>query len=305
MLRNYLKIALRSLRKKKVYTTINVVGLAVSVGACLLIVLYVREELSYDSFFSDGERIYKMAVERKYPTHATFYSIVPHSYAQSIQRDFPEVENVLQLFGPNKNSLVTYKVSDTELKSFEEDYVLQTDSSFFKFFDLELVKGDKRTALALPNQILVSESAARKYFGSDDPIGKLLGGDVGDVKVTGVFKDVPDNSHLRFDFLSSLAGEQFNQLMNQQVYTRFDSHTYIKLKPGSSFKSLEDKFPKMVDNYASSEIERDLGKSWTDYKKAGNGYRYFLQPLTSIHLDSRSVEYTITPSGNIQYIFIQ
>src|SRR5258706_12352971 len=118
MLRNYLKIAFRSLRKKKIYTAINVVGLAVSVGACLLIVLYVREELSYDSFFSDGERIYKMAVERKYPSHSTFYFIFSHSYTQFFQRDFPELENILQFFVTNKKSGGNKKVSKTKLKSF-------------------------------------------------------------------------------------------------------------------------------------------------------------------------------------------
>lgn len=304
MFRNYLKTAFRSLLKQKVYTAINVIGLAVSIGACILIVMYVRHEFSYDKFFPGGDRIYKMVLERKYPNHATFYSVVPHSFAQSIQKDFPEVENVLHLFGPNRNSVVTYKVSDTQVKSFEEDYFLQTDSSFFKFFDLELVKGDKSTVLALPNQVLISESTAKKYFGNDEPIGKILGGDNGELKVSGVFKDLPDNSHLRFDFLGSLAGPQFNQFINTENFTGFDSHTYIKLKAGADYKTLEAKFPKMVDTYAAAQIERDLGKSWEDYKRAGNGYRYFLQPLTSIHLDPTNIEFTITPSGNIQYVYI-
>lgn len=304
MFRNYLKTAFRSLLKQKVYSAINVLGLAVSIGACILIVMYVRHEFSYDKFFPNHERIYKMALERIYPNHVTFYAAVPHSFAQAMKRDFPEVENVLYVFGPNKNSVITYKVSDTEVKSFEEDYFLQTDSTFFEFFDIELIKGDKRTALSLPNQIILSETAARKYFGNDDPIGKLLGGDVGDVKVVGVFKDFPDNSHLRFDLLSSIAGPQFQQFVNQENYTTFDSHTYVRLKPGTDFKALEAKFPKMVDTYASGEIERHLGKSWEDYKKAGNGYRYFLQPLASIHLDPTNIEFTITPSGNLQYVYI-
>jgi putative ABC transport system permease protein len=304
MFRNYLKTAFRSLLKQKVYSAINVLGLAVSIGACILIVIYVRHEFSYDKFFPNHEGIFKMALERIYPNHITYYAAVPHSFAQSMKRDFPEVENVLYVFGPNKNSVITYKVSDTQVKSFEEDYLLQSDSAFFEFFDIELVKGDKRTALSFPNQILLSETAARKYFGSDDPMGKLLGGDVGDVKVAGVFKDLPDNSHLRFDLLGSVGGEQYRQFVNQENYTSFDSHTYVKLKPRADYKSLEAKFPKMVDTYASGEIERHLGKSWEDYKKAGNGYRYFLQPLASIHLDPTNIELTITPSGNLQYVYI-
>ncbi len=304
MLRNYIKTAFRSLIKQKVYTGINTLGLAISITACLLIVLYVKHELSYDKFFPEADRIYKMVLERKYPNHVTFYSVIPHSFAKAAQRDFPEVENVMHLFGPNRNTVITYKVSSTDIKTFEEDYFLQADSSFFKFFDIDLIKGDKKTALASANQVIISETTAKKYFGAEDAIGKILGGDFGDIKVAGVFKDLPDNSHLKFDFLASVGGPQFAQFINRENYTGFDSHTYIKLKPGADPKALEAKFPKMVDTYAAAHIEHDLGKSWADYKKSGNGYRYFLQPLPSIHLDPTNLELTITPSGNLRYVYI-
>lgn len=304
MIRNYLKIAIRSLLKQRVYTAINILGLAVSIAACVLILLYVNHELSYDTFFPEGNRVYKMVLERKYPNHKTYYSVVPHSFAKSMQQDFPEVERVMHLFGPNKNIVVTYKVSESEIKSFEEDYFLQADSSFFYFFDIDLLKGDKKNALSQPNQVVISSATAKKYFGEEDPIGKVLGGDFGELKVAGVFKDFSNPSHLRFDFLGSLAGPQFRQFINTENYTSFDSHTYLKLKPETDTKALEAKFPKMVDTYAAGHIEHDLGKSWEEYKKAGNGYRYFLQPLASIHLDPTNLEFTITPSGNIRYIYI-
>ena len=304
MIKNYLKIAFRSLIKQKIYTAINVIGLAVSISACLLIVLYVKYESSYDTFFPEGDRVYKMALERIYPNHKTFYSVVPHSFAKSMQQDFPEVERVMHLFGPNKNAVVTYKVNENEIKTFEENFFLQADSSFFYFFDIELIKGDKKTALANANQVIVSEATAEKYFGREDPIGKVIGGDFGDMKVTGIFKNLPANTHLRFDFMGSLAGPQFTQFINRENYTSFDSHTYIKLKPNTDVNALEAKFPKMVDTYAAGHIEHDLGKSWDDYKKSGNGYRYFLQPLQSIHLDPTNIEFTITPSGNVRYVYI-
>ena len=304
MIKNYLKIAFRSLIKQKIYTAINVIGLAVSISACLLIVLYVKHESSYDTFFPEGDRVYKMALERIYPNHKTFYSVVPHSFGKSMQQDFPEVERVMHLFGPNKNAVVTYKVNENEIKTFEENFFLQADSSFFYFFDIELTKGDKKTALANANQVIVSEATAEKYFGKEDPIGKVIGGDFGDMKVTGVFKNLPANTHLRFDFMGSLAGPQFTQFINRENYTSFDSHTYIKLKSNTDVNALEAKFPKMVDTYAAGHIEHDLGKSWEDYKKSGNGYRYFLQPLQSIHLDPTNIEFTITPSGNVRYVYI-
>jgi putative ABC transport system permease protein len=304
MLRNFIKTAFRSLIKQKVYTAINVIGLAVSITACLLIVLYVKHELSYDKFFSNSDRIYKLALERKYPNHTTFYSVVPHSYAKAIQHDFPEVEKTMHLFGPNQNVVINYKVKEGEVKTFEEDNVMLADSSFFEFFDIELVKGDKKTALQGPQKVIISETTALKYFGKEDPMGKEFGGDFGPLKISGVFKDLPDNSHLRFDFVGSVGGPQFQQFINRENYTGFDSHTYVKLNPGTDYKGLEAKFPKMVDTYAAAQIEKNLGKSWEDYKKAGNGYRYFLQPLPSIHLDPTNIESTITPGGNLKYVYI-
>ena len=300
MLRNYLKIAFRSLAKQKIYTTINVLGLAVSIAACLLITLYVRHELSYDRFFPDADRIYKLALERKYPNHVTFYAAIPHSWAPTIQHDFPEVENNMHLLGPADNMAVNYKSGTSEVKMFEENFFVWVDSSFFSFFDLTLVKGDKKTALAVPDQIILSEAMALKIFGKEDPIGKVLYGNFGECKVTGVFKSIPDNSHLRADFIASFSGADFRKTEN---YISFDTHSYLKLKRGADANALEAKFPAMVDAYASGQIERELGQSWEDYKKAGNGYRYFLQPLTSIHLDPTNIEFTITPSGNLKYVF--
>jgi putative ABC transport system permease protein len=300
MLYNYIKIALRSLVKQKVYALINIVGLAVSITACLLIALYVKHELSYDRFFSNADQIYKMILERKYPNHSTFFASIPHSYATVVQRDFPEVENTMHMFGTGKDSNIKYKVTDSEIKTFEEDYFMFADSAFFSFFDVGLLKGDKKTALAQPNQVILSETTVQRYFGKDEPIGKVISGDFGELKVTGVFKDLPNNSHLRFDAMCSFSGPEFRKTEN---FISFDAYTYIKLKPGASAKTLESKFPKMVDTYASGQIERELGQSWQDYRKAGNGYRYFLQPLTSIHLDPTNIEFTNTPSGNKNQVY--
>lgn len=301
MIRNFILIAFRSLIKQKVYSTINVLGFAVSISACIMILLYVQHEMSYDKFFPKADRIYKMALERIYPEHKTFYAVVPHSFAQAIKKDFPEAEQVLTIGGPFNRSLITYKVNDSEIKSFEEDHFMTADSTFFNFFDIELLKGDKATALSKPSQVVITEAVAIKYFGKEDPMGKTLGGDNGEFTVSGVCKNLPGNSHLQFDFMASLATFQG---FRRENYTSFSAHIYIELKPGADAEVLEAKFPKMVDTYAAAQIERNLGKSWEDYKKAGNGYRYFLQPLHSIHLDPTNIEATITPSGNRDYVVI-
>jgi putative ABC transport system permease protein len=301
MFRNFIKIAFRSLLKQKVYSAINIVGLAVSITSCLLIVLYVKNELSYDKFNTKADNIYKMVLERKYPDRSTLFSPIPHSFADVARTDIPEIQNTLRLGGPFNNTLVTYRVNDSEIRSFEEDNILLADTAFFSFFDIKLLKGDKKTALTGANQMVITEATAKKYFGNTDPIGKTLGGDLGEFKITGVCENVPDNSHLKFDFLASWITFPFNRLDN---YITFDSHTYLELKPGTDPSRVESKFPKLVDTYAAGDVEKQLGHSWEDYKKAGNGYRYFLQPLTSIHFDPLNIEGTIRPSGNRSYVYI-
>jgi len=300
MLSNFLRVALRNLVKQRIYTLINILGLAVSITACLLIVLYVRHETSYDAFVPGGDRIFKIGLERKYPNHSTFYAAIPDGYAGVIQRDFPEVESTLHLLGPNNGTPISYAVSGKDPITFEEDNIYFADSTFFNFFPVELLKGNRKTALAAPNQVIISQDVAHRFFGAEDPIDKTLKANFGEFKVTGVFEKWPENSHIQFEYMASFDASQF---FNGENYISFDSHTYVKLKPGSDPAALEAKFPKMVNTYASGQIERELHQSWEDYQKAGNGYRYFLQPLTSIHLDPTNVEFTTSPSGNARYVF--
>ncbi|MBL7850628.1 MAG: ABC transporter permease [Cyclobacteriaceae bacterium] len=299
MLTNFLRVAFRNLVKQRIYTLINIIGLAVSITACLLIMLYVRHETSYDDFVPEGDRVYKLGLERKYPNHSTFYAAVPDGYAGAMRRDFPEVESTLHLLGPTNDVPITYEIPGQDAKTFEEDNIYFADSTFFEFFPVTLIKGDPKTALSVPNQIIVSRAVAERFFGAEDPLNKTLKANFGEFKVTGVFEQWPENSHVNFEMMASFNAALF---FNQENYISFNSHLYLKLRPGSDARALEAKFPQMVDQYASAQIERELRQSWEDYKKAGNGYRYFLQPLTSIHLDPTNLEFTTTPSGNSRYV---
>ncbi len=198
---------------------------------------------------------------------------------------------------------MTIRTSDHELKTFEENFFNEADSSFLDFFGIELIKGDRKAALSRPDQIILSQTTAKKYFGQDDPMGKMLGGDMGEFVVAGVFKDIPENSHMKIDLLSSLGGHRFRQRLDPEDFTWFMSHTYVKLKKGADVKALEAKFPKMVDRYAGAQLEHELGQSWEHYKNTGNGYFYRLQPLRSIHLDPTHYEFTLTQGESS--IFIQ
>lgn len=299
MFRNNFKIALRSLLKQKVYTFINVMGLAVGIASCLLIVLFVKSEFSYDKQFKDGDRIYRMVLERKYPNHSTFYAIIPQSFEETAKHDFAEIEASTNAFR-FQNFTLTYKDEKGEEFNFDENAVLAADSNFLEVFNFTLSKGDPGTALNLPNQIVLSEEMAKRYFGDQDPIGKVLRAGQNEFKVTGVFVEEP-NSH--FDFRAMLSVSTF-PFVRRENYTSFASYTYFKLKKGTDPNVLEAKIPTLVDKYAAAQIERNLGKSWEDYKKEGNGYRYFLQPLTSIHLDPLYLEAQMEPSGNINSVYI-
>ncbi len=300
MLKNNLKIAIRSLFKQKVYTFINLLGLAVGIASCLLIVLFIRNEFSYDKSVKDHDRIYRMVLERKYPTNSTFYSIVPHSFERVAKEDFSEIEESTKAFGQTKFSM-SYKNDKDEVKQFDEDFVLLTDSTFFKMFGFNFLKGDQTTALSLANSIVLTEETARRYFGEIDPLGKTVTTPAGEFKVTGVCEDVPPNSHFKFNALLSSSTFPF---IKQENFRTFSGYTYFKLKPGSDPKALENKFPRMVDTYAAAQIERELGKSWVDYKKEGNGYRYFLQSLASIHLDPINLEAQMKVGGNRTFVYI-
>jgi putative ABC transport system permease protein len=300
MLRNYLKVAFRSLIKQRVYSTINIAGLAVGIASALLIALYVQYEFSYDKFIENSENIYKMSLERIYPNHTTFYAVVPHSYSEAMGRDIPEVKQVTRISGLNNNVVVTYKDGNGEQKVFEEDFLATADSNFFTFFHLPFVKGDPSKVLHNPNDIVLTETTAKKYFGSEEPIGKTLDFFGLNLKVTGVCKDLPANSHMKFNVIGNMTAIPF---FKRENYTGFSAYVYVELHPGTNYKVVESKIPKLVDTYAAAQIERNLGKSWEDYKKEGNGYRYFLQPLTSIHLDPTNLETKMEPGGNISFMY--
>lgn len=302
MFKNNLKIALRNLLRQKVYTLINVMGLAVGVASCLLIVLFIRHEFSYDKNFTDHDRIYRMVLERKYPNHSTFYAIIPTSFEDVASREFAEVEASTQAFRFTNVSF-SFTNEKEELIQFDEESVLVVDSSFFDVFSFSFVKGNPERALLLPNEMVITEELAKRYFGEVDPINKIIRGPgpQGEFKVVGVVADIPENTHFKFSAILSASTFPFTR---QENFTSFSNYTYFKLRAGTRTRSFEEKFSGLVDTYAAAQIERELGKSWADYKREGNGYRYYLQSLSSIHLDPVYLEAQMKPSGNINSVYI-
>ena len=200
MLKNYLKIALRNLMRRKGYAFINIAGLAVGIAVCLLIVLYIADEVSFDRFHEDSERMYRLVEAQTFPEEGTRYAAqTAAAVAESMVETFPEVEDATRVF-----SLWRTTIEQGANRFYEGEYMF-VDPNFFDLFSFELVQGDPETALSNPQSVILTESGALKYFGSEDPMGKIIEVDMlnegGTLTVTGVLKDPPKNSHLTFSML--------------------------------------------------------------------------------------------------------
>ena len=299
MVTNYFKIAWRNLIRNKNYAFINIVGLAIGLACFMLIVLYVQDELGYDDFHKDGDQIYRMALERKYPGRSRHYAIIPHSFAEALKTDFPEVEDACRLFYFQGNNVV-YKVNDVV---FEEEFQMWADSNFFDLFSIALLEGDPDKALTQPNSVVLTESIAKKLFGDASPIGQMLefeGANQNGWQVTGVCEDIPTKSHLNFNMLTS--STTLAQFLSQPNYLNFSAYTYLRLQKGTQTGNVEAKFPDLVEKYASGQVLTQLGLDYAEYQSQGNGYRYFLQPLPDIYLTS-NLEAELKPPGSISRIY--
>ncbi len=201
MIKNYFKIAFRKLWSHKTFSFINIFGLAVAMTACFLIYLYVNFELSYDSFHTKADRIYRVVADIKTPTEVIHASGPAWAVAPNAKDEFPEIEYSVRFAGGD-NILV--RQGDTK---FQQENSAWADSAFFKVFDFKLLKGDANTALKDPLSIVLSETAAKKYFAKTDPVGQtlLITGDAFPAKVTGVMKDIPENSQIKADMVLSMS----------------------------------------------------------------------------------------------------
>jgi len=274
MFMNYLKITLRNLNKHKVYTFIKISGVAISLAACFLILKYVNFELSFDMFHENIDNLYRLTNDRYQEGELIQHGVITYpSVAKTMASDYPEVVNFSRL----DTSSRAYISRDEE--GFDES-VLFADSAFFSMFSFPLITGDEKTALTEPYSILLSESDAEKYFGSnwrkEGILGEILTMDNRlELIVTGVFKDIPKNSHMTFDLLVSYItlGKAYNPNM-EDSWTNSNFWAYLQLKPGTDPKTLEQKFIDFSKNYFK-------GTQVTGYQE-----NFYLQPLKDIHLHS-------------------
>ena len=298
MFRNYFKIMIRNLLKRKAFTLINLLGLATGMAICLLLFLYIQNELGYDNYQERGDRIYRLAMERKYPGRSAFRGGIPKSIGQAVKKEFPEVEETVRLVNVDYNGT---KVKAGE-KQFVEKRVMMADSNFFRVFTGNFLDGDVNTALEKPGTAVLTEQTAIKYFGSvENAMGKeLILNDFFKWTVSGVCKDWPEKSYFRFTILLTTSGDNG---LNEEQYVYFGPHDYLLLKKNASATSLESKLPLIVEKYVAGVVERIFGEPYDKFIAEGNGYRYFLQPLKKIHLNSE-LEDELAPTGSMRIIIL-
>ncbi len=299
MLINYIKVAYRNLIKYKSYSLINIVGLSVGLASCLLILLFVRNELSYDRFHSKASQIYQVPWRFHVGVNEFESALAPCPLAEAMLSDFPEVLAATRLYSISLyggNVYVRY-----EDKQYSEKNFVWADSTIFDVFDITVLTGDAKTALNSPNSVMITPETAKKYFGDVNPIGKMLKFEDGTLyKVTAIAEDLPVNSHFHFDFMAS-----FSSLKKSRDTDWYDTAvlTYVVLPEDYPSGQLEAKLDRFSREHAEPVIKMITGLAWDEFLANGYEYTFFLEPLTQIHLYSK-VENNLEPGGNIKTVYI-
>ncbi len=286
MFKNYLKIAFRSLKKHKGYSFINISGLAIGMAVCMLIMIWVLNELSYDRFHEKADRICRITMDMEFGT--TLHTPVTITAAgPALVDDFAEIVAAARVDNPRR---VSIKYED---KTYQETDVGFAENAIFDIFSFPFVSGDPKTALEAPYSLVITESMARKYFGDEDPMGKILRlNNETDFSVTGVAKDVPANSHFRFNMLRSFQTLIAEGSVRDDNWFDVRFYTYLLLDEHTDPKQLEQKLPGF--------IEKHLGEA---LKASGGSLHLFLQPLERIHLYS-DFERDISANGDITHVYL-
>jgi putative ABC transport system permease protein len=281
MLRNFLKIAVRNLLRYKFFSFINIFGLSIGIACCTVIFLFVEDELSYDRQHENADRIYRVVKDFVNDDGSSLPdATTPPALAPALQREIPEIQNVVRLF-PGWGAKYYVKYGE---KKFLEENVVRADSSIFDVFTLPFVQGNSRTAFSQLKSVVINESTAKKYFGNDNPIGKSIELDpMGPHAVTAVIKDLPRTSHFKFDFLVLTRTLRGNIDADWGFY---NFYTYIKLKPKVSIATVEPKIKALFKKY-----------------NADNKNIFYTQALTDIHLHS-NLKWELEPNSDSTYIYI-
>ncbi len=282
MIKNYLTVAVRNIARNKTFSAINILGLAIGMACCILILLYVQDELSYDQHHEHAHRIYRIAVEGKIAGTMRQYAVTPLPMGPALVKDYPEVIEAMRFSRAEPKTLV----EDQHGHFFYESGVVFTDPNFFEVFNFPLSKGNPETAFSDPHSVVITKAIAQKYFGEQDPMGQILSFNDKAFKITGILKNTAHNSHFQFNLLASPMSRD-----HQSNWLRHDFYTYLLLQKRNSAQGLEAKLPDFIKAHTGELL------------KSGGFARYFLQPLTDIHLRSH-LEGEMSENSDIRYVYL-
>ena len=291
MILNYLLIALRNAWRNKVYFLINLLGLAIGIASSVIILLFVLDELSYDRHNEHFEEIYRICIRGKIQGNEIEAALSNAPMGATLKSDYPEVEESARLYTFDGDPVVRF--GD---QVFIEENFYYADSTFFNVFTAPVVSGDPAGMLNRPNTIVLTEEIAMKYFGEEDPVGKMLfvGESEEQYEISGVVKAFPENSHFRFNMLGSMTSIYVAEV---DRWLGNNNYTYIRLRKGSDPDVIESRFPDLIAQHMGAELEEILGLTMEEFFDSGNTYGYFLQPLKQIHLRS-DLQFEINPGGS-------
>lgn len=300
MIRNYLITALRVSRRQSLYAFINIFGLSLGLSVTLLIGIYIADEMSYDKFIPDAERIYRVGVNETFKGDEILYAGTGAPLANAMRSEMADVEDAVRV-------LISAMPVRYEDQMFMEQRFMTADSNFLNFFGYELLEGNENESLKGPDKIVLTMSAAKKYFDYDgktglSPVGKqlLIGLDPKPMVVTGIMADVPENTHMKFDMIRSMESIGYS---TNQCWGCYNAKTYFKTIGNSGTSDIEGKLEEFAQQRIIPSIEKDLNISHEQFVKSGDIVRFFVQPLTSIHLES-SIQGEFEPNGDLRYVYI-
>ncbi|MBC9794748.1 ABC transporter permease [Sinomicrobium weinanense] len=297
MIRTYIKTAWRNILKNKGVFSLNIAGLSIGIACCLLIVLFVTDELSYDKFHEKADNIVRVVFRAKVNGEVIKEAVVMAPVAQTLKEELPEVLDATRI---RRIWMPKMRYENTTYRDSRFAYV---DPNFFDIFTLPVIKGNQENPLKEPGTIVLTRDEARKYFGNSNPIGKMLvmGDAEEQFRVTAVIENIPENSHFHFDMFASMEGYPYAK---NTFWTKSDFFTYLLLREGTDPELLEDKLPPIVESHMGPQMKDEIGMSFAEFTK-DNQLGLFLQPLTDIHLNSDFANASeLEQGGNIKYIYI-
>ncbi len=307
MIKYNLLLFIRNLRRQKLFSVINLLGLTVSLASTILIYLYVNHEFSFDSFHHHADRLYRVNQTFIWAeNNASQFSRTGPGVANALKEELPEVELVTSLHTPGP-FIVSYQAPSGEIISFEENDVFAADTNFFKVLNFPIIKGDADNAFRGANKLVMTKSTAEKYFGDADPVGKLVrvtglnGDQLLTYEVTAVVEDTPDNSTIQFDVLLSMDNFPVKRLYGSWVWTQLE--TFVLLRDKADIAQVREKLKLIPRKRADETIRGAMGMSYDEYIASGKKWELFLQPVTSIHLPEQSVVGSFPDTGNIKIIY--